>query len=357
MRTWRPLGEAVPQVHAGRDPVFQGGSKTSECETARWSDQRKRVGLDSNRLAGVRYLSNIEAIRTPDACFANLPDFPWNPKYVDDLAGYEGLRMARIDEGPADAERVFLCLHGQPAWSFLYRHMIPEFLNIGARVVAPDLFGFGRSDKPVNDDVYSFTFHRQSLIALVEALDLKNITLVVQDWGGILGLTIPPDMPDRFNRLLLMDTVLGLGGGTTEGFEAWRDFHGEHPDYDMAELFKTYVPGMSYEVAKAYAAPFPDARYRAGTRRFPFLVMTKPDMEGVDVSRRAAGWWASDWQGDDFTAVGEMDELIPPWLMKRMHDILGLKRAPMMLPAAGHFVQETHGAEVARAALSAWSAN
>ena len=265
--------------------------------------------------------------------------------------------MARIDEGPADAEHVFLCLHGQPAWSFLYRHMIPEFLNTGARVVAPDLFGFGRSDKPVNDDVYSFTFHRQSLIALVEALDLQNITLVVQDWGGILGLTIPPDMPDRFKRLLIMDTVLGLGGGTTEGFEAWRDFHGEHPDYDMAELFKTYVPGMSDDVAEAYAAPFPDARYRAGTRRFPFLVMTKPDMEGVDVSRRAAAWWASDWQGDDFTAVGEMDELIPPSLMKRMHEILGLKRAPMMLPTAGHFVQETHGAEVARAALSAWSAN
>lgn len=302
-------------------------------------------------------MSNIEAVRTPDACFANLPDFPWRPKYIDHLAGYEGLRMARIDEGPADAEHVFLCLHGQPAWSFLYRHMIPEFLKTGARVVAPDLYGFGRSDKPVKDDVYSFTFHRQSLIALVEALDLKNITLVVQDWGGILGLTIPPDMPGRFNRLLVMDTVLGLGGGTTEGFEAWRDFHGKHPDYDMAELFKTYVPGMSDQVAKAYAAPFPDARYRAGARRFPFLVMTQPDMEGVDVSRRAAGWWASEWQGDDFTAVGEMDELIPPRLMKRMHEILGLKRAPLMLPNAGHFVQETHGAEVARAALSAWNAN
>lgn len=302
-------------------------------------------------------MSNIEVVRTPDACFAKLPDFPWQPKYVDHLAGYEGLRMARIDEGPADAKHVFLCLHGQPAWSFLYRHMIPEFLKTGARVVAPDLYGFGRSDKPVDDDVYSFTFHRQSLMALVEVLDLQNITLVVQDWGGILGLTIPPDMPDRFNRLLVMDTVLGLGGGTTDGFEAWRDFHGDNPDYDMAELFKTYVPGMRDEVAKAYAAPFPDARYRAGTRRFPFLVMTKPDMEGVDVSRRAADWWASDWQGDDFTAVGEMYELIPPWLMKRMHEILGLKRAPMMLPTAGHFVQETHGAEVARAALSAWDAD
>jgi pimeloyl-ACP methyl ester carboxylesterase len=235
-------------------------------------------------------VANVEVVRTPDECFADLPDFPWEPSYADNLAGYEGLRMARIDEGPSNALHVFLCLHGQPAWSFLYRHMIPEFLNVGARVVAPDLFGFGRSDKPVDDDVYSFKFHRQSLIALIEALDLRNITLVVQDWGGILGLTIPPDMPDRFNRLLVMDTVLGLGGGTTPGFEAWRKFHGEHPDYDMAALFQKYVPGMSDAVAAAFAAPFPDARYRAGVRRFPFLVMTEPEMEGVDVSRRAAAW-------------------------------------------------------------------
>jgi haloalkane dehalogenase len=265
--------------------------------------------------------------------------------------------MARIDEGPSDAEHVFLCLHGQPAWSFLYRHMIPEFLVVGARVVAPDLFGFGRSDKPINDDDYSFTFHRQSLTALIEALDLRNITLVVQDWGGLLGLTIPPDMPDRFNRLLVMDTVLGLGGGTTAGFEAWRKFHGEHPDYDMAALFQKYVPGMSDAVAAAYSAPFPDPRYRAGARRFPFLVMTKPDMEGVDVSRKAASWWSSEWQGDDFMAIGEKDELIPPWLMKRMHEILGLKRPPMILPDAGHFVQETHGTEVASAALDAWNSD
>ena len=299
-------------------------------------------------------MAPVEAVRTPDACFTDLPDFPWTPRYAENLAGYEGLRMALIDEGPEDAEQVFLCLHGQPAWSFLYRHMIPEFLATGARVVAPDLFGFGRSDKPVDEETYTFAFHRQSLMALIEALDLRNVTLVVQDWGGILGLTIPPDMPDRFNRLLIMDTVLGLGGGTTEGFEAWRDFHGTNPDYDMAALFQTYVPGMSDAVAAAYAAPFPDHRFRAGVRRFPFLVMTKPDMDGVDVSRRAATWWSEKWQGDDFMAIGEKDELIPPWLMKKMHGILGLKRPAMSLPEAGHFVQETHGAEVARAALRAW---
>ncbi len=298
-----------------------------------------------------------EALRTAEDRFADLPDFPWQPRYRDNLVGYEGLRMARIDEGPEDADQVFLCLHGQPAWSFLYRHMIPVFLDTGARVVAPDLFGFGRSDKPVDDATYTFNFHRQSLIALIEALDLRRITLVVQDWGGILGLTIPPDMADRFDRLLVMDTVLGLGGGSTEGFDAWRRMHGEQLDYDMAALFKDYVPGMSDAVAAAYAAPFPDARYRAGARRFPFLVMTEPQMEGVEVSKRAARWWASEFQGDSFMAVGEQDKLIPPWLMKRMHEILGLTRPPLRLPDAGHFVQETHGAEVARAALAAWAEN
>lgn len=302
-------------------------------------------------------MSQTDALRTPDVCFSNLPEFPWAPCYSEDLAGYEGLRMARIDEGPEDAQQVFLCLHGQPSWSFIYRHMIPVFLDTGARVVAPDLFGFGRSDKPVEDTTYSFEFHRQSLVSLVEALDLSRITLVVQDWGGLLGLTIPPDMTERFDRLLVMNTVLGLGGGSTEGFDAWRQYHRENPNYNMAALFQRYVPGMSDAVAAAYAAPFPDARFRAGARRFPFLVMTEPNMEGVDVSRRAAAWWASDWKGDSFMAVGERDVLIPPWLMKRMHEILGMTRPPLMLPEAGHFVQETHGAEVVRAALEAWEQN
>ncbi|SDD86328.1 haloalkane dehalogenase [Ruegeria marina] len=296
----------------------------------------------------------ISAVRTPDDRFAGLSDFDWQPRYHDGLPGYEGLRMAFIDEGPEDAQQVFLCLHGQPSWSYLYRHMIPVFLETGARVVAPDLFGFGRSDKPVDDAIYTFNFHRQSLVELIEALDLTGITLVCQDWGGLLGLTIPPEMANRFERLLVMNTVLGLGGGSTEGFDAWRRFHGENPDYDIAALFKTYVPGMTDAVASAYAAPFPEARFRAGVRRFPFLVMTDPEMEGVDVSRRAAAWWSSEWRGMSFMAVGERDVLIPPWLMNRMHEILGIKRPPLLLPEAGHFVQETHGAEVAHAALQAW---
>lgn len=300
-------------------------------------------------------MSPIDAVRTPDERFVNLPDFDWAPHYHDRLDGYEGLRMARLDEGPRDAQHVFLCLHGQPTWGFLYRHMIPVFLKTGARVVVPDLFGFGRSDKPVQDSDYTFGFHRQSLLSLIDALDLRRITLVVQDWGGILGLTLPADMPDRFNRVLVMNTVLGLGGGSSDGFDAWREFHRTQPDYDIASLFKTYVPGMRDDVANAYVAPFPDKRFRAGMRRFPSLVMTDPDMDGVDVSRRAAAWWSTQWSGDSFMAIGEADVLIPPRLMRRMHEILGFTQPPLILPGAGHFVQETHGAEIARAALSAWA--
>jgi pimeloyl-ACP methyl ester carboxylesterase len=149
----------------------------------------------------------IPVVRTPAQAFENLPDYRWSPEYANDMLGYPGLRMAYLDESPRDAP-VFLCLHGQPTWSYLYRKMIPVFLADGARVIAPDLFGFGQSDKPVNDDDYTFNFHRGSLMA---HLDLQNVTLVCQDWGGILGLTIPYDMPERFSRLLVMNTVLAMG--------------------------------------------------------------------------------------------------------------------------------------------------
>lgn len=173
-------------------------------------------------------------------------------------------------------------------------------------------------------------------------------------WGGLLGLTTPQDMPERFERMLIMNTVLGLGGGSSEGFEAWKQFHRDQPDYDLAALMQRYVPDLSDAEAAAYAAPFPDRTYRAGARRFPELVMTRPDMKGVDISRRAARWFASDWQGDSFMAVGMKDILISPRLMERMRNILCVKREPLMLPDMGHFVQE-NGEAVARAALAAWA--
>ena len=151
-----------------------------------------------------------EILRTPPERFATVPGFPYQAHARTDLPGYAGLSMAYVDEGPTGAP-VFLCLHGQPTWSYLYRRMIPHFLAAGGRVVAPDFFGFGRSDKPAEEAVYTFDFHRNSLLAFVNALDLKNVTLVVQDWGGLLGLTLPMEMPQRFHRLIVMNTGLGTG--------------------------------------------------------------------------------------------------------------------------------------------------
>ena len=297
----------------------------------------------------------IEAVRTPKERFKDLPNWIWNPNFAADLPSYEGIRIAYLDEGPKDAP-VFLCLHGQPTWGYLYRKMIPVFLDAGARVVVPDLFGFGQSDKPVDEAVYTFNFHRNSLIALIERLDLEHITLVCQDWGGLLGLTIPQDMPKRFERMLIMNTVLGLGGGSSQGFEEWKTFHRESPDYDLAALMQRYAPNLSDNEAAAYAAPFPGRKFRAGVRRFPELVMTEPDMEGVDISKRAAKWFGSQWHGDSFMAVGMKDTLITPRLMERMREILCISRAPLLLPETGHFVQED-GDIVARAALAAWTHN
>ena len=161
-------------------------------------------------------------MRTPDERFTGLPDWPYAPRY---LARPDGLRLHYVDEGSPAAARTFLCLHGQPTWSYLYRRMMPIFVIAGHRVIAPDFAGFGRSDKPVDDKAYTFDFHRRSLINLIEALDLRNITLVVQDWGGLIGLTLPMAMPDRFEALLVMNTTLGTGDEPlSQGFLDWRDF-------------------------------------------------------------------------------------------------------------------------------------
>src|SRR5271170_5277557 len=149
----------------------------------------------------------MNVLRTPDECFANLPEYPFAPHYHQSAGS---LRMHYLDEGTPDAP-LALCLHGQPTWSYLYRKMIPAFVAAGLRVVAPDFFGFGRSDKPADEATYTFDFHRDSLLALVRALDLKDVTLVVQDWGGLLGLTLPMEMPQLFSRLIVMNTALPTG--------------------------------------------------------------------------------------------------------------------------------------------------
>lgn len=294
---------------------------------------------------------NITALRTPDERFAGLAGWPYAPHYVDDLPGYAGLRMHYVDEGPRDAPVTFVCLHGEPTWAYLYRKMIPVFLAAGHRVLAPDLFGFGRSDKPVEDAAYTFSFHRDALKRFFERCDLLDACLVVQDWGGLLGLTLPMDYAERITRLLVMNTGLGVGRPAGPGFEAWRAYCAANPDLDIAALMKRSTPILSDGEAQAYAAPFPDARYKAGVRRFPELVATRPDMRGAETGRDAAEFLQHEWHGDSFMAIGMKDPVLGEPAMRALHRTIRSCPEPMLLADAGHFVQEW-GEPVARAALA-----
>lgn len=296
----------------------------------------------------------MATLRTPDERFAGLPGFAFAPHYVEGLAGFEGVRIHYLDEGPRAVTQTYLCLHGQPTWCYLYRKMIPVFAGAGARVVAPDLVGFGRSDKPSDDAYYTFTRHRDMLIAFIERLDLANVTLVCQDWGGLLGLTLPMDMSARFARLLVMNTALGTGDVPLgKGFLDWRAWSNKNPDMDIAKLMKRAVAQLGDAEAAAYAAPFPDATYKAGVRRFPNLVPEHPDADGAAISRRARDWWMSAWTGKTFMAVGATDPVLGPPVMNHLRKLIRGCPEPYLVPDAGHFVQES-GEAIARAALRAF---
>ena len=296
----------------------------------------------------------MEILRTAEERFANLPGFAFSPHYFDDLQGYEGIRVHYLDEAPRNSNDVFLCLHGEPTWSYLYRKMIPVFTAEGHRAVAPDFIGFGKSDKPTAESAYTFTYHREMLRRFIERLDLRNITLVCQDWGGLLGLTMPMDMPGRFARLLVMNTALATGDiPMGAGFLAWRAFVAANPDLDVAALMSRAAGILSVEECAAYTAPFPDARYKAGVRRFPQIVPDNADAEGAELSRRARRWWNTKWDGNTFMAVGMKDPVLGPPAMKYLREQIRNCPAPMELAEAGHFVQEW-GEEIAKRALNAF---
>jgi tRNA(adenine34) deaminase len=292
-----------------------------------------------------------DAVRTPDERFVGLPGYPWAPRYVSDLPALAGLRLHYLDEGPSDAALTWLCLHGNPAWSYLYRKMLPVFLSAGDRIVAPDLPGFGKSDKPKKDAAHRFGWHRQVLLDLVERLDLRNVVLVVQDWGGLLGLTLPMEAPDRYRGLLVMNTTLATGEvPLSAGFLAWREMCARNPDFDVARLFARGNPQMSSAECAAYNAPFPDRGHRAALRAFPPMVPEFAHSEGADVSRRARAFWRERWTGRSLMAVGAQDPVLGPPVMQSLRaDIRGCPD-PMVLEDAGHFVQE-HGEAVARRAV------
>lgn len=287
-------------------------------------------------------------MRTPDERFARLPGFAHAPCYLE----WRGLRAHYVDEGRG--ERTFLCLHGEPTWAYLYRRMIPPFLESGARVVAPDFIGFGRSDKPEDDAFYTFDLHRTFLLDFIERLRLERITLVVQDWGGLLGLTLPMEMPERFERLLVMNTALGTGDAPlTEGFLAWRAYVAKNPAIDCAKLLQRTCPHLTPQEAAAYEAPFPDAAAKAGVRRFPQLVPDRPDAPGAELSRRARDWWQSAWKGDAFMAIGARDPVLGVPVMQALHKMIRNCRVPYVHAEGGHFLQEW-GEDIAAKALASW---
>jgi len=290
-------------------------------------------------------------LRTPDERFANLPGYPFAPHYLDDLEACAGIRIHYLDEGPRDAAKVFLCLHGQPTWSYLYRRMIPVFAAAGHRVVAPDFAGFGRSDKPADDARYTFLFHREMLKNFIARLDLRNIVLTVQDWGGLLGLTLPMEMPERFSGLLIMNTAFATGDVPLgQGFLDWRAYSNKNPDLAVGKLLARTCPHLSEAEAQAYDAPFPDASFKGGVRRFPNLVPDHPDAEGAALSRKARDWFHSAWAGRTFMAVGMKDPVLGPQVMRAVAKMIRNCPPAFEVAEGGHFVQEW-GEGVARAAL------
>ena len=338
------------QAQLNHHTEVQGGVLAVECGAVMSGFfQRRREAQRADALA--RHPLRDDALRTPDAAFTDLPDYPWAPHYVSDLPSLADLRMHYLDEGPHDAPRTWLCLHGNPAWSYLYRRMIPAFVKAGDRVVAPDLIGFGKSDKPKKDSAHQFDWHRQVLLELVQRLDLRRTVLVVQDWGGILGLTLPMAMADRFDGLLAMNTLLATGDvPLPAGFVDWRAMCRDKPLYGVGRLLARGNAHLTPAQCAAYDAPFPDRGYRAALRAFPERVPAAVDDPGAVVSRAARDFWRHQWQGRSLMVVGAQDPVLGLPTMQALRQSIHGCPEPMVLAQAGHFVQE-HGEVIAARAV------
>jgi tRNA(adenine34) deaminase len=301
-----------------------------------------------------------DALRTPEQAFAHVPDYAFEPHYVSDLPALGGWRMHYVDEGPKDAPVTWLLLHGNPTWSYVWRHWITHLRSLGHRVVAPDLVGFGKSDKPKKDQAHHFDLHRDALLQLIEHLDLSHIHLAVQDWGGLLGLTLPMAAPQRFDALLAMNTTLATGDKPLgAGFEAWRQFCADKPNFSVSGLMQRACAHLTPAEAQAYDAPFPDAGHRAALRRFPAMVMDHVDAPGARISREARDFWQHAWTGRSAMAIGAADPVLGLPTMQALHAGIRQCAAPVVIEQGGHFLQEwahpqarTHMPE----GLAAWAA-
>ena len=291
----------------------------------------------------------MKILRTPDSRFANLPDFTFAPHYRDvkDSDG-AALRIHYLDEGPATAAPVLL-MHGEPSWSFLYRKVIAQLAAKGHRAVAPDLVGFGRSDKPAETSSYTYERHVRWMSDWMTSLDLKNITLFCQDWGGLIGLRLVAAFPERFARVVVANTGLPVGVGFSPAFEQWLNFSQTVPELPVGQIVNMgTVRELSPAEIDAYNAPFPDESYKAGARVFPKLVPITPEHGSVAENKKA---WAALEKFDKpfLTAFSDSDPVTKGGYAMFQERVPGAKgRRHVTIAGAGHFLQEDKPDEVAR---------
>jgi len=298
----------------------------------------------------------MEALRTPDEAFASLPDFPFEPHYVEVPSGDgEPLRVHYLDEGPRDGA-VVLLMHGEPSWCFLYRKMIPTLTAAGLRCIAPDLVGFGRSDKPTDREAYTYARHVEWMrSALFDALDLRGITLVCQDWGGLIGLRLVGEHPDRFARVVTANTFLPTGDTPPgQAFLNWQHFSQTVENFDVGFIVGSgCATPLADAVSAAYSAPFPDDRYKAGARQFPMLVPTSPDDPAADANRKS---WETlrAWDKPFLTAFSDQDPITKGGDHAFQRDVPGCAGQPhTTIVGGGHFLEEDEGEQLARV-IVAW---
>lgn len=292
----------------------------------------------------------MQSVRTPDERFVGLPDYPFAPSYCE--VG-DGLRMHHVDEGPRNAAPL-LMLHGEPTWSYLYRAMIPVFAAAGMRAVAPDLIGFGKSDKPTRIEDYSYQRHMDWLTTWLEAVDLRGITLICQDWGSLLGLRLAAENPDRFDRIVVANGFLPTGDRDPgPAFKIWRAFATYSPVLPIGRIVATGTKRTLTPAERAaYDAPFPSSRFKAGARAFPRLVPISTDDPATPANREA--WEVlGAWEKPLLTLFGAADPILGKADKPLQEHVPGAAGQPHARLDGSHFVQEDVGVEIARRTV-AW---
>lgn len=289
-------------------------------------------------------------LRTPDECFANIADFPFEPHYVE----VGDCRIHYLDEGPRDADPILL-MHGEPSWCYLYRKMIPGLVAAGHRCIAPDLIGFGKSDKLASRESYSYQYHVDVMNGFVRALDIQNATLFGQDWGGLIGIRVLIDNTDRFDRMIVANTGLPTGDmGPSKAFEAWLDFSQNSPHFNVGKIVMGGCASkLSEEVVAAYNAPFPTEAYMESARIFPSFVPITPDNPASEINRK--GWEVlKQWPGKVLTLFSDKDPVSAGGYKPFQKHLPGAKGQPHeTIENAGHFLQEDKGELIAEK-MVAW---